>query len=142
MGHNNNNAGISWLPKGFKSNPEYGHTDKYDTILQDAMYNTKHHYDPIKQAKKEKNEENNQLLLHFMKMNFMVLWNEKGQEKICRCGAKTLCYMDKIEIRYRKDGKVKILHLGGKICKDCGRKYIVRKELLEKYYKIEGRQKI
>ena len=41
-------------------------------------------------------------------------------------------------IKYREDVKIKELNVQRKKCKDCGRKHIVRKMLLDKYYEVEG----
>ena len=80
----------------------------------------------------------NELLKGIVNMNFMVLWQRKAQCRTCKCGATNLYHYRQLPIKYRKDGKIKELMVQGKKCKDCGRKYIVRKMLLDKYHEIEG----
>ena len=130
--------GMSWHPKGYKSDPDFYGGDKYDTILQDLNLYGPKAIDPLKEYKKRKNERDNEILHGIANMNFMVIWQEKAQDKTCRCGSNKLCYFRELPIKYRQDGKVKELKVCGKMCKDCGRKYIVRKVLLDKYHEAEG----
>ena len=137
-GRRSDSIGMSWLPRGFKSDPEFSGGDKYDTILQDANYKTKKEIDPLVEHKKQQNEKDNEILKNIINMNFIVIWQEKAQDKTCKCGNNMLCFYRQIPIKYRKDGKAKELMVQGKLCKDCGEKYIVRKMLLERYHEIEG----
>lgn len=130
--------GISWYPKGYKSDLDYSAGDKYDVILQDSKYHVPKKIDPQKELIARQNEIDNEILKGIVKLNFMVLQREKGQIKTCICGGNKIDYSERIPIKYRKDGKLKELTMKGKICKDCGRKYIIRKMLLEKYHEKEG----
>ena len=139
MAHGHGDSiGISWHPKGYKSDPDYCGGDKYDSILQDLQLFGPAAIDPQIEYKKKQAEKENELLKGIVNMNFMVLWQKKAQEKTCKCGNNLLCFFPNIPIKYRKDGKVKELMVTGKMCKDCGRKYIVRKMLLDKYHEVEG----
>ena len=86
----------------------------------------------------KKKEKDNAVLLDIVKMNFAVIWQEKGQTRVCKCGSGKLSFRESIPIKYHKDGKVKKLSLQGKVCNDCDRKFLVRKMLLEEYHRIEG----
>ena len=130
--------GISWHPKGYKSDPDYYGGDKYDTLLQDLNLLGPKAIDPQVEYKKKQAEQENELLKGIVNMNFMVLWQKKAQSRTCKCGATNLYHYRQIPIKYRKDGTVKELMVQGKKCKDCGRKYIVRKMLLDKYHEVEG----
>lgn len=133
-GRPKSNIGMTW--QKFSTDPEFGGGDKYDLLLSDSLHNN-----PKRKAadpEMQKKEKDNAVLLDIVKMNFAVIWQEKGQTKTCKCGSEKLNFRENIPIKYHKDGKVKKLVLQGKVCKDCDRKFLVRKMLLEEYHKIEG----
>ena len=130
--------GISWHPRGYKSNLDYDGGDRYDILLQDVNQRASKETDPLTEYKKQQNELDNEILKKIVKMNYLEIWQEKGQSRTCKCGSKTLCFSDRVAIKYRKGGKINELTMQGKICNDCGRKYVVRKILLEKYHEAEG----
>ena len=70
--------GMSWHPKGYKSDPDFCGGDKYDTILQDLNLYGPKAIDPLKEYKKRKNERDNEILHGIANMNFMVIWQEKA----------------------------------------------------------------
>ena len=67
--------------------------------------------------------------------NFIILWDEKGQDTECPCGG-TLNYQSKLPVKFRKNGIMQTVYVDGKVCKDCGRKFVV-KELIEEAIKNE-----
>ena len=133
-GRPKSNIGMTW--QKFSTDPEYGGGDKYDLLLSDSLHNNQK--SKITDSEMQKKEKDNAVLLDIVKMNFAVIWQEKGQTKVCKCGSEKLSFKENIPIKYHKDGKVKKLFLQGKVCNDCDRKYLVRKMLLEEYHKIEG----
>lgn len=82
--------GMSWHPKGYKSDPDYYGGDKYDTILQDLNLYGPKAIDPLKEYKKRKNERDNEILRGIANMNFMVIWQER--HKIRNAGAGITCF--------------------------------------------------
>lgn len=133
-GRPKSNIGMTW--QKFSTDPEYGGSDKYDLLLADSLHNKSK--SKVANPEMQKKEKDNAVLLDIVKMNYAVIWQEKGQSKECKCGSAKLSFKENIPIKYHKDGKVKKLFLQGKVCNDCDRKYLVRKMLLEEYHKIEG----
>ena len=61
--------------------------------------------------------------------NDVIVWEEKGQHKFCVCGSR-LDYSDKILLSWLEGGCSENIQISGKYCHNCGKKYVVRKNLL------------
>lgn len=73
--------------------------------------------------------------------NFVIIAIKRGKRKRCICGGK-LNYQSNIMIKYRNDDRVmENIITDGKICVDCGRKLVIRSEILDKIYKHEDKIK-
>ena len=117
-GRPKSNIGMTW--QKFSTDPEYGGSDKYDLLLSDSLHNKSK--SKVANPEMQKKEKDNAVLLDIVKMNYAVIWQEKGQSKECKCGSAKLSFKESIPIKYHKDGKVKKLFLQGKVCNDCDRK--------------------
>ena len=131
--------GITVYYKGYKSNPEGIPYDKYDGYIQDNIcYSSKQQEDIKAERIKQRNEEDNTLLKKIRVMNFMTVLSNSSQLDKCECDGLLFDDNEKISIKYRKNEVIKEIFVKGKICKDCGRKIVERKLILDAYHKTEG----
>ena len=65
--------------------------------------------------------------------NFCEIINDKGKKKKCLCGG-IYTYKEGITVKYHRNGKMQEVYVTGKICKDCGRKLIVRHIVLSEIH--------
>lgn len=130
--------GITVYHKGYKSNPEGMPYDKYDGYLQDYNNRSTKQKNSETEKIKQRNESDNTFIRHIQNMNFLSVWTSENQTDKCVCEGIDFGSKEKLAIKYRKDGIVKEILVSGKICKDCGRKIVVKKLILDAYHKAEG----
>ena len=120
MGRDNHNAGIHMRPKNYKTPCDsIGKWDKYAAILGSAKI--------IKKVGKPYGEST--ILQRIVEKNQVTFWERKGQAKVCNCGGK-LEYSDRNTLIWLEGQCEKQVQITGKYCVVCGRKYVVRKDLL------------
>lgn len=120
MGHDNNNAGIHLIPHGYRI--AYDNMDTYDKYAGMIVENRNKENDHLQRRTNKK--------LLSTETN-VVLWDVRGQSNQCKC-SNILDYSDNIQIQctYRKVPN-KII-MAGKLCRSCGKVYVVKSELLKK----------
>ncbi len=69
------------------------------------------------------------------KCNFIVIWEKKGQSPTCLCGG-IIDYNDKVEIKYHDHDRIESRFVPGKICRDCGRKYVTSETIRKSFADI------
>ena len=130
--------GITVYHKGYKSNPEGMPYDKYDGYIQDYNNRSTKQKNSETEEIKQRNESDNTFIKQIRNMNFISVWSYNDQEDKCVCEGLKFEDREKISIKYRINGSVKEIFVNGKICKDCGRKIVLKKPILDAYHKAEG----
>ena len=130
--------GVTVYPKGYKSNPEGMPYDKYDGYIQDYNNRSTKQKNSETEKIKQRNEEDNTFIRRIQNMNFLSVWTSEDQTDKCVCEGIKYEAKERISIKYRKNGIVKEIFVNGKICKDCGRKIVLKKPILDAYHKAEG----
>ena len=153
MSRNNEYAGMHFVRRGRQSF-DPGDYDKYGDIISEQMmketYSKNIHVNNYalldrsakqksKEALKKENERKKEEFFKDIELcNFIVLWNRKGQESRCLCGG-VLCFQDNVPVRFHKNGKMQEILVTAKVCKDCGRKFVVKNLIEEAVKKREYR---
>ncbi len=132
------NTGISVYPRGYISNPDSTSIDKYDAYIQDNISRSPKQKDTETEKIKQRNEADNNFLKEVQINNNLVVIPNMGQEDKCVCKGAKLENKEEISIKYHKEGTVKEIFVKGKICKDCRRKLVLRKLILDAYHKVES----
>ncbi len=125
MGRDNHNVGMHARPRNYKTPCDAkGVWDKYAAILgsQKISVNRRKAFDIATPIQK------------ILQNNQVTIWEQRGQEKICSCGGQ-LKYLDEILLDLGSEIDDKKLHVSGKCCVSCGRKYVVRSVLLSEVKK-------
>lgn len=120
MGYDNINAGIHLVPHGYRI--AYDNVDTYDKYAGMIVENKNTKIDYSQQK-------TNSTLLSTG--NDIVLWDIRGQSTHCEC-SNILDYSDNIPIQCTYKKTTNKIIMAGKVCRSCGKIYVVKSELIKK----------